>query len=298
MLSLVGCNSTPKVAENSQPHVVNNALISEPLGVDYKSELAIARLTQLINHAELDKDKIAQMLYDRGVIYDSLGLKSLAQLDFRRTLEVQPAHADDYNFIGIHLTLIGQYEQAFDAFDSVLEISPEHEYVFLNRGIALHYFGRHELSLQDLEVFHLKNTSDPYRAIWLYLSEVNIDPEGARLRLLYNTTMLNKNEWAFQIIQMLLGEMDEKTFIKQMGEQLKSNRELIDRLCEGYFYLAKYNLLHGEIEKAKNYFRLALSTNVYEFVEHKYSRLELQTLYQKAAQTYKQQIMPLHNGNG
>ena len=292
LVSLSGCSSTPKLKDNSQPHFVSNAIISEPLNIDYQSELAIARLTQLVNHAQLDKDKMAQLLYDRGVIYDSLGLKSLAQLDFHRALEVKPAHADAYNFIGIHLTLIGQYEKAFDAFDSALEIEPEHEYVYLNRGISLYYFGRYELAVKDLEMFHLKSSSDPYRAIWLYLAEVNLDPEGARLRLLYNSTLLDKQQWAFQIVQMLLGEMDENRFIKQMGEQLADNRELINRLCEGYFYLAKANLLKGEIETAKNYFRLALSTNVFEFVEHKYSRLELQTLYRQAAEAYKQRLIP------
>lgn len=303
VLTISGCSSTPSepvaaYKDNSYPHVVNNVYITEPLRVDYKSEIAIAKLTQLINHANLEKEKLAQLLYDRGVIYDSLGLKSLAQLDFRRALEVQPAHADAYNFIGIHLTLLGKYEQAFDAFDSALEINPEHGYVHLNRGIALHYYGRYQLSIQDLETFHLKNTADPYRAVWLYLSEAEIDREGARLRLLYNSTMLDKSKWAFQIIQMLLGEMDHKTFIKQMGENLSNSRELVDRLCEGYFYLAKSSLLDGEVERAKNYFRLALTTNVYEFVEHKYSRLELQKLYIEAANAYKDSLLPEYAPDG
>lgn len=297
-LAVSGCSSTSsnsdaKFKENSQPHLVNNVLITEPLYVDYKSELAIAKLTQLVNHANLDKEKLAQLLYDRGVIYDSLGLKSLAQLDFRRALEVKPAHADAYNFIGIHLTLIGQYEQAFDAFDSALEINPEHGYVHLNRGIALHYYGRYGLSIEDLETFHLKNNSDPYRAIWLYLSEAQVNREDARLRLLYNSTLLDKSQWAFQIIQMLLGEMDHQTFIRQMGENLANSRELAERLCEGYFYLAKSSLMKGEIEMAKNYFRLALTTNIYEFVEHKYARLELQNLYREAAEAYKESLSPV-----
>ena len=89
VLAVSGCSSTSsnskaKFKPNSQPHLVNNVLITEPLYVDYKSELAIAKLTQLVNHANLEKDKLAQLLYDRGVIYDSLGMKSLAQLDFRR----------------------------------------------------------------------------------------------------------------------------------------------------------------------------------------------------------------------
>lgn len=283
---LTGCASTEKVANNSEPHVVNNVLISEPLNVDYKSELAIAKLTQIINHAKLEKEKLAQLLYDRGVMYDSLGLRSLAQLDFRRALEHKPDFADAYNFIGIHLTLMGQYAQAFEAFDSALEIEPNHQYVNLNRGIALHYYGRNKLAMEDLEQFYVKKPEDPYRAIWLYFSEASEDLNGAKLRLIYNASQLNPNQWSYQIVDLLLGNISEQTFIDNMGKNLNSSRELTERLCEGYFYLAKFKLLFGEEESAKNYFRLALTTGVHEFVEHKYSKLELSKLYELARQRF------------
>ena len=290
-LLVSGCASTDKTPINSEPHFVNNVVITEPLRVDYKSELAIAKLTQIINHAQLEKDKLAELLYDRGVMYDSLGLRSLAQLDFRRALEHKPDFADAYNFIGIHLTLMGQYTQAFEAFDSALEIDPEHKYVKLNRGIALHYYGRNELAMEDFEQFYFEKPQDPYRAIWLYFSELDKDAEGARLRLIYNSTQVDNQLWSFEIVQMLLGNLDEQNFITNMGKNLRSQRELAERLCEGYFYLAKNELSLGNDEKAKNYFRLALSTGVHEFVEYKYARLELNKLYEKARQQYEASLV-------
>ena len=140
--------------------------------------------------------------------------------------------------------------------------------------------------MEDLEQFFVKSPADPYRAIWLYLSEQPIDPEGARLRLIYNSNQLNQSQWAYQLVQLFLGELDEQTFIDNMAKQLKSRRELLDRLCEGYFYLAKLKLQQGEEEIAKNYFRLALTTNVYEFVEHKYARLELHRLEEMAKRRF------------
>lgn len=290
-LFLSGCATTDKVPSNSEPHYVNDVVISEPLRVDYKSELAIAKLTQIINHAQLEKEKLAELLYDRGVMYDSLGLRSLAQLDFRRALEHKPDFADAYNFIGIHLTLMGQYAQAFEAFDSALEIDPQHKYVKLNRGIALHYYGRNELAMEDFEQFYFEKPQDPYRAIWLYFSELAADAEGARMRLVYNSTQLNHTDWSFDIVDLLLGNLDEQTFITNMGKNLTSQRELAERLCEGYFYLAKMSLNNGNDEKAKNYFRLALSTGVHEFVEYKYAWLELNKLYEKARLQYEASLI-------
>lgn len=287
---LSGCATQPNVLNNSEPHVVNRVVITEPLAVDYKSELAIAKLTQIINHVKLDQNKLAQMLYDRGVIYDSLGLRSLAQLDFRRTLELKPDHADAYNFIGIHMTLIGQYDQAFEAFDSALEIQPDHSYAHLNRGIALHYYGRTGLAIDDLEMFFIDDQTDPYRAIWLFLAEYEENPVEARMRLLGNSKMLDRTKWANDIIALYLGKLDEQTFIEKMGVNLSNSRQLVDRLCEGYFYLAKLKLLNNDVEAAKNYFRLVLGTNVHEFVEHKYARLELTELYRKDREKYLESL--------
>ena len=200
---LSGCSLTDSDSVSSRNRV-SNVLITEPLLADYKSELAIAKLSQLINHSKLSKNNLAQLYYDRGVIYDSLGLRALSQLDFRRALELKPAYADAYNFIGIQLSLTGQYAQAFEAFDSALEINPEHSYVYLNRGIAFYYYGRAELSKTDLETFYRENSTDPYRAIWLYLSEFEIDPKLAKERLLSHATLLNKFDWPYQIVSLFL----------------------------------------------------------------------------------------------
>ena len=285
---LSGCASTKSAPSNSQPHVVNNVVISEPLAVDYVSESNVAKLTHLINYVKLEKDKLAELLYERGVIYDRMGLRTLSQLDFQRALNLKKDYADAYNFIGIHLTLLGQYNEAFEAFDSALELEPDHSYAFLNRGIALYYFGKPELAIDDLEQFQVRKTSDPYRAIWLYLAEQKVDPEGAKLRLLYNSMAVDKNLWGFQLIDLFLGKVEEQDFIDDMAKNVRSSRELVDRLCEGYFYLGKLKLQQGEEEAAKNYFRLALTTNVYEFVEHKYARLELDRLYKLAKQRFNQ----------
>ena len=289
---LTGCAATSKkqtTQDNSQPYFVQNAMIAEPLAADYKTELHIAKLTQAIHSPNSTEDILANLLYDRGVLYDSLGLRTLAHLDFLKALELKPTFSDAYNFLGIHLTLLGRYEQAFEAFDSALELNPNHGYVHLNRGIALHYYGnREELSVQDMETFFIKNQQDPYRAIWLYLAESRLNKEEARLRLLFNANQLDPNQWAYQIVQLYLGQVSEMEFIRGMASNLNNARELSDRLCEGYFYLAKLKLAQGDEDAAKNYFRLALSTNVYEFVEHKYARVELQKLYAKNRELLEQ----------
>jgi lipoprotein NlpI len=115
----------------------------------------------------------------------------------------------------------------------------------------------------------------------MFIVESEINPVDALTRLRFNAQFVDKNLWGYQIVRLLTGEIKEQEFINGMLSNVHSTKELADRLCEGYFYLAKLKLMTEEFEQAKNYLRLSLATNVYEFVEHKYARVELNKLYEQ-----------------
>ena len=77
---------------------------------------------------------------------------------------------------------------------------------------------------------------------------------------------------------MYLGDITEQQFVSQLSTGVNSNKALSERLCEAYFYLGKYYQIKGNNKSAAKFFKLALSTNVYEFVEHRYAKLELDLL--------------------
>ncbi len=58
-----------------------------------------------------------------------------------------------FNYLGIYLTQAGNFDAAYEAFDSVLELDPTYNYARLNRGIALYYGGRFPLAQDDLQAF-------------------------------------------------------------------------------------------------------------------------------------------------
>ena len=270
-----GCVSQGKLVTNANSSALNQLVIAEPLAINIKSEIAIARLSEVINRVKITDEQRAQLHYDRGVLYDSVGLRSLARLDFTRALQLKPDLIDAYNFLGIHFTQLKEFSQAYEKFDSVLELDPDHEYAHLNRGIALYYGDRPELAAQDFNDFHHKQSDDPYRLLWLYLAESELDPVAAIQKLKQRAKLVSDSTWAKQIIYLYLGEITAEQFISEITHNVSSNKALTDRLCEGYFYLGKYNQRIGYFGSAVNFFKLSLSTNVYEFVEHRYARLEL-----------------------
>jgi|TARA_R100001377_G_scaffold49029_1_gene28344 lipoprotein NlpI len=267
--------------DNVSSSIMNNIVIAEPLSINYKSEIAIARLTEVINRAKITEDQRAQLFYDRGVLYDSVGLRSLARFDFSHALQLKPDLIDAYNFLGIHYTQLQEFAQAYEQFDSALDLAPEHEYAYLNRGIALYYGSRPGLASIDFKAFHQKQQDDPYRLLWLYLTEYEVDPLAAKYSLKQRAELVDERTWAKQVIYLYLGEISQAEFVKGLTKDVRSNKELTERLCEAYFYLGKYNQTLGYRGSAANYFKLALSTNVYEFVEHRYAKLELDLMRTK-----------------
>ncbi|BBN80872.1 lipoprotein NlpI [Pseudoalteromonas sp. A25] len=274
LLGLTGCQTSPS---NSTQHVVNVPL-SVPLAANFRNEIAIARYSELLNASDLQTEQKAQLYYNRGMLYDSLGLSTLARIDFNRAVKMKPDLAEVYNFLGIHHTLSQEYGQAYEMFDTVLELDEQHEYAYLNRGIALYYGERPRLATQDLTAFLARSPQDAYRVMWLYLAQVQVNPEQAFVQLKENSSALDKEEWASQLVQLYLGEMSEAQFLAQLGEGISNQQEYAQRLCEAYFYLAKRYQARGETQVAIDFFKLVLATNVYEFVEHKYARLELDLL--------------------
>ncbi|WP_268832248.1 lipoprotein NlpI [Pseudoalteromonas sp. SMS1] len=273
-LSLMGCQST-------QQQVTQSVLpipFTEPLQADPRTQIEIARYSELLNSQEITRAQRAELYHIRGKLYDSLGQAQLAQIDFNRALKLQPDMAEAYNFLGIHHTLRQEFSEAYERFDSVLELDDSYDYAYLNRGIALYYGSRPELAVDDFKRFLDNAPEDAYRVMWLYIAESAVDPVAAQASLLKNSAALKKDIWSTQLVQLYLNELDETQFLTQVSKGVQSQKEYAERLCEAYFYIAKRYRAKGNNLKAAEFFRLTLATNVYEFVEHKYARLELRLI--------------------
>ncbi|WP_281257633.1 lipoprotein NlpI [Zobellella endophytica] len=267
----------------SAPQVVTPTLVLPvPMQVSYESELGIARLGQLLNSPQLTPEQRAELFFQRGVVFDRVGLRAMARLDFNRALRERPDFADAYNLNGVYLTQNQEFDEAYEAFDSALELAPDYAYANLNRGIALYYGGRPGLAARDLKTFLDEDPSDPYRLLWWYLALEQSDPEQARDRLIAHQQQFGTDEWAWDIVNVYLGKVTDEQLLNRIAEESADNQELAERLCEAYFYLAKQAQRNEQPEQAAVYFKLALATNIYDFVEHRYSLLELDLLGEQA----------------
>lgn len=250
--------------------------LPEPLPADHSIELDVARVTELLRREELEQEQQAVLYYRRGILYDALGLATLALLDMNNALEKQPDMAEAYHYMGLYYTRQEEFSAAFEAFDSVIELDPDHEYVYLNRGLASYYGGQYELALSDFADYRFQEPDDAFRSLWFFFANYQLDPGRAWEQLHEAEAELPADSWGRSIVGHLTGQVAASELIDQVFTNAGNQRELNEMLCEAYFYMGKKAALEERQQDAVNYFKLSLMTQVHEYLEHQFARLELQ----------------------
>ncbi|VTU06261.1 lipoprotein NlpI [Actinobacillus indolicus] len=282
LLFLTGCvsRSSDIIAPEKLPLAELNPQLR------FEQEVMVVRLTQVLQEAKLSQAERAELLFERGVIYDSLGLWSLARYDFTQAVEYNPKMAAAYNYLGLYLLLEDDYDSAIDAFNAVLELDPNYDYTRLNRGLAFYYSGRYSEAERDLQKFYEADKTDPYRALWLYFNELEIDSIDAKQKLVERSKSLSKDFWGTNIVSYFLGEFTLEQLRLKMNAQAEANTAAYaEILTETYFYLAKQTLKMNQVAEAVSFFRLAIANQVYNFVEYRFALFELAQLRAKQTQT-------------
>ncbi|KLV04451.1 lipoprotein NlpI [Photobacterium aquae] len=267
---LAGCSS-PQQQWNQPPMAV-------PFQPTIQQQIQLARIDQLLKRNDLDNATLAQVFYERGLLRDSLGLRDLARLDFNQSLSLKPDQPDVFNILGVYFIQSAHFDAAYEAFDSTLELDVTHPFAQRNRGIALYYGGRYQLAYEDLNAHYQQGINDPYRAIWLYLVELEREPEKAQQKLRNWYDASDKQEWGWQIVRLYLNDVSERDFLNSIALESEDNDMLAERLTEAYFYLGKRYHHNKDFPAALMLYKLTLAGNVYEYVEHRFALLELNRL--------------------
>ena len=249
----------------------------------FEQEVMIVRISQVLLVGKMSNEERASLHFERGVLYDSLGLWALARYDFTQALALQPKMAAVYNYLGLYLLLDEDYDGALEAFNTVFSLDPDYEYTFLNRALDFYYVERYNLAEQDFLAFYQRNKSDPYRVLWLYLNELKFKPAEAQKNLAQRAVGLSQDYWGTYIVQYCLGKLSvQELQAKAQQFATKTATQYAEILTETYFYLAKQKLNMGQVDEAETLFKLAVANQVYNFVEYRFAVFELSKLGQQA----------------
>lgn len=259
--------------------------LATPIQISYEDEVKLLRINQLIaDQDKIDDKQRAVLLYERGLIYDRMGLSAHSRYDFTQSIQLDPRLAQSYNSLGVYLLMGEAYDEAFDAFDSAIELSDSMQYSYLHRAIGLSLVKRYDGAQQDIEHFYELDKNDPYRALWRYIINAHVDQKAAEAQLKAVQSTDQDNRFAWAIIDVINGKLSEKVFFDNVANGVKTNDELAQRLCEAYYYLAHWHMNNNELNKAIYYLKLSVATNVKDFIEYKYALIDLSNIQSKLQQ--------------
>ncbi len=276
LILLAGCAKNSSESDQTAQWVYPPMAI--PLQASVQQEVQIARLTQLLQRPDLSDDIRAKMFYERGNVYDSVGLRDLARLDFTQSLSLDPAQPDIFNLLGVYYTEAGEFDAAYESFDSALELDANNEYAMRNRAVALYYGERPQLALEEIDAHYKMDPSDPFRALWRYIIKMDVNPEQATSDL-KEQFKSHDDKWGWVLVAAMLNEISEEQLFKTVLSSTRDNSLLAQRLTEAYFYLGKRYQMQGEYAHAVSLYKLAISFNVFEYVEHRYAFIEMGRIY-------------------
>lgn len=280
LLASAGCSSM----DSSDENLWTVPPLAIPLQPSLHQQAQIARLSQFLLSPEVSDDDRARMFFERGNYYDSVGLRDLARVDFEQSLALNPAQSDVFNLLGVYFTENSSFDNAYDAFDAALELDPNNLYAKRNRAIALYYGERGDLALEDMQQQYNDSHNDPFSALWLYIIESEQDAQQAQQHLKTIYQQRSNQEWGWVLVGVMLHDISDDQALRIIIRESQNNQVLAQRLTEMYFYMAKRNQLEGNSTLAISLYKLALSFNVYDYVEHRYARLELERAFNELRQ--------------
>lgn len=279
LLLLTACANVPQeqmVTPAQNATTISVFPLAIAVQIDYQDEAKLSRINQLIAEQKAsDPKQRARLFYQRGLIYDRMGLTAHSRYDFSQAINADPTYASAYNSLGLYQLLVQSYDEALESFDSALELSEKMDFSYLHRAATLYQVQRFDLASEDIELFYLGETDDPYRILWRFIINSKIDKDDALVALQEKNKADNDNRYAWSMIDVIAGRVSENLFFENIATGVTTNKELAQRLCEAYFYLGHWHKLAGNLNKSIYYFRMSTATNIHEFIEYKYSLMEL-----------------------
>lgn len=254
--------------------------IELPRVITPNEQLNMVKLAQLLGNQRLNHAQLSRIMWHRAELYNRMGLDYLSIMSLLACVNEDNQNFDCYRDYGGSLYSHAKFLEAYDALDGAIELSPNDNASYFNRGLALYYGKREKMAEKDFYKVYLSDRQDPYFQLWLYFAENASDPEKAIKNLHDRYRMINVKELVFgtRIIEVFLGMKTEKELWDHVFDGTKNYLERNERLCEAYFYMGKMHLLKGEKTRALDYFKLSRTTNVSYFLEFSNSLLELHML--------------------
>jgi len=219
----------------------------------------------------------AEAYTGRGVAYERKGQYGKSIDDHNRAIELNPNYAVAYYNRGAAYGRKHRYAEAIKDYTRSVELNPKFALAFASRGMVYRTLGQYGKAIQEFEVALRLNPTDQYTMLNLYLVLYESDQERqATIRIRDFKNALRTDEWPKAILEYFSGAgTEENIFNSAKTGDIRKERE---RMCDTYYYLGMFAVVHGDKSKAMKYFQECIDTGAKELPEYDLATVELDKL--------------------
>ena len=163
------------------------------------------------------------------------------------------AESDDvqlYSRRGDVRFFLGQFDEAVQDYDRMVELRPELDSSHWRRGIAYFYAGKYEEAAGQFERYHSFDNVDRENGIWRFLSQVKAyDLERAREGLLKYEK--DDREPFPDVYRLFAGEITPDEILQHIADADLSDAERDKRLFYAHLYIGLNHAVAGKPDEAR-----------------------------------------------
>jgi tetratricopeptide (TPR) repeat protein len=233
--------------------------------------------------------KSAWVWYARGMARHHLGQTKHAIEDYTKSIELNPSNHKAVEWRGFNRSLRGDYLGAYLDFTRAMKLDPENSWVFHARGRAATSLLAFDKAKDDFEsalLLNAKSAESHAQLGFIYVAEgdkkkalasleraFDLDPKRLDYVRLWRYWLrgtlgklgenardeLPRAKWAGNLAKILLGELTRAQLLGRLSGYNVTPEELPVRRCEAEFYLGLRSLLVNKPNRAREFFKEALT---------------------------------------
>jgi len=237
----------------------------------------VERLTKRIDAGDLDDQQLAEAFRNRGVARNDLLDYPAALQDFDRAISIQQVNPQYYEDRAIVYLKLRDYAKADTDLDMTLGLDSKRASAYREKGRLAAYQGDFERAVPEFRraIQNSEGEAAIYGVLWLHIA-LSRAGQGQRTLLQELAGQMNPGVWPYPVVQMFLGEVTVQAAVEAGGSPI-AGQDLM-RKCEAWFYAGEKYLIDGDLEHAREAFRLAVATDVTDFLEYDWAARELERL--------------------